>query len=325
MKKLESHLTEFVPISLEHLNATMELLERIDDKYLIDAKQINKILTKMKKYYSILNIKWKSIFVYDNVHFDTADLDSYKMHLSNITRRWKARSRMYVDSKLSFFECKIKNSKVTSKYRFQIEPEKHWVIDKESELFLSEIVKTNIKKTLKSDIAPKVITRYKRMTFCWLETQERVTVDVDLEFCVFGKDERIKLPNLIIVENKYQKDKSVFDKIAKELNLKTVSSCSKYCFGLIYTWLTSEYSKFKKTIKRIENISKIGFLSKSKTDSEKFKIEVTKSWKKSKQTNKTVKKNIDTKAENNNTKTATNKSTKTIKPLAEVKLVTKKS
>jgi len=268
MKKIQDQLNEFVPISLEHLNATMELLERIDDKYLLSTDQISDILEKMKKHYSILSIKWKSIFLYDNIHFDTEDFQSYKIHLTNRAKRRKARSRMYVDSNLSFFECKIKNNEVTSKYRYNTEPEKHGKVDSESGIFLKEIIKTNLGKELIWEIGPKIITRYNRMTFCGIETQERVTIDMNLEFCIFGQDNWIKLPDLIIIENKYQKDKSKFDKIANDFGLKTSWSCSKYCFGLIYTKMVNNYNKFKKTIQKIEKISPTWFFENPKDKKE---------------------------------------------------------
>ena len=131
MNKLISQLQSMSPISLEQLNATMSLMERIDKKYLIHTDQLPEILESLGDDYYVLNIQDKQVFAYDNVYMDTRDYAFYMQHQNGHKPRTKLRSRYYVDSNIAFFEFKQKNDAVTRKFRYQYEVENHGVLNNE--------------------------------------------------------------------------------------------------------------------------------------------------------------------------------------------------
>lgn len=107
-QSLLSLLQSFDPISLDELNATMGLMERVETKYLVSFKDLTRILKSLTKYYFVLSIKNNSVFTYDNIYMDTSDYLFFQQHETGEKSRMKVRTRHYVDSNIAFFECKQK-------------------------------------------------------------------------------------------------------------------------------------------------------------------------------------------------------------------------
>ena len=62
-------------------------------------------------------------FAYDSVYFDTPQLDSYLLAARGRRRRYKIRTRTYVDSATSFLEVKTEGAReATVKERIPYEP-----------------------------------------------------------------------------------------------------------------------------------------------------------------------------------------------------------
>lgn len=78
--KLFDVLRDFDTISLEELNATMSLMERIEKKYMISLNDLGKIMKQLHKDYYILAIKGNSIFTYDNIYMDNKDFLFFHQH-----------------------------------------------------------------------------------------------------------------------------------------------------------------------------------------------------------------------------------------------------
>ena len=113
-------LKDFSPISLNQLNASMSLMERVEKKYLITLQDLGKIMKELKDNYFILSINNNSIFVYDNIYMDTDDFIFFHQHEKNLKSRVKVRTRQYVDSDTAFFEFKQKKGDLIRKSRFDI-------------------------------------------------------------------------------------------------------------------------------------------------------------------------------------------------------------
>lgn len=78
--KIFDVLKDFATISLEELNATMSLMERIEKKYMISLEDLGKLMQEFRDDYYILAIKGNSIFTYDNIYMDTDDFLFYHQH-----------------------------------------------------------------------------------------------------------------------------------------------------------------------------------------------------------------------------------------------------
>jgi len=248
---LTPHIHDFSTISLEHLNASMELMERIDTKYIVHTHDLPAILSDMKKHYAVLMIKDRRLFGYDSVYFDTEDLESYTQHLTGIEPRWKARSRLYLDSGLNYFEAKFKENDMTRKYRFATDLKTHGVMTEDAEIFVRELMHTYTWHKSHHQFHPTLGVRYIRSTFCSKHTYERVTIDTQLAFRKIGSDEVVHLPHIAILEVKTQEDEHLFDKIVHKHRLSVSKHCSKYSLGMVYTDQVTQIGMFSDTIREI--------------------------------------------------------------------------
>ena len=59
----------------------------------------------------MLEIAGRRAFAYDTVYFDTGDLLTARAHVQRRRRRFKCRSRLYVDTEACAFELKTKGAR----------------------------------------------------------------------------------------------------------------------------------------------------------------------------------------------------------------------
>ena len=144
---------------------------------------------------------------------------------------------------------KLKASKVkgkTFKSRIkELEVQKNW--NSESTQFL-------LKKTpyIPSTLIPALWVNYSRITLVSIESKERLTLDLNLEFKK-GDNEQ-KLHQLIIAEVKQEKAKgSPFINIMKQLHIRE-GSISKYCMAMAYTEPSIKTNRFKAKLLSIKKI-----------------------------------------------------------------------
>lgn len=286
-KELQNTLKVFAPISLTQLNASVSFLERIDTKYLVHVKELPKIIKELEKDYYVLNIKDLRMFNYDNVYMDSKDLAFYYAHERGDSVRVKVRTRNYTDSNLCFFEYKHKEGKVIRKFRYQEDPALHGGMDDEATFFFNSVYGSLMEGATKIEIMPMMKTTYKRFTLCSRFGDERLTIDLDLSFEDPNNPNgpRIELPHLAIIESKAGTDKSRSAKLMQKFDVKRASGCSKYCLGLIYLKKVTARSKFKDTIKRIEELG--GEVSIKRTE-QKIKKAVAASTKSTRALQKTI-------------------------------------
>lgn len=94
------------------------LLNRIDDKFVIDIHQLTEMLAAISNEYSLLEIQGESLFSYETFYFDTHKFALYNMHHSGKKNRFKIRTRRYLESNRLYHEIKIKDNKgLTTKIR----------------------------------------------------------------------------------------------------------------------------------------------------------------------------------------------------------------
>ena len=130
--------------------------------------------------------------------------------------RYKCRFRRYRETDLSYLEQKLKsNKKRTIKDRVL------WPDDVEAEELAVDKM-----------IEPCLFNNYRRMSFWNRVTNERMTVDFDLNYRRPGQEKSVRLDRLFIVELKRfgKIYGSRFVRLAKEYG-STPKSISKFCLG----------------------------------------------------------------------------------------------
>ena len=278
--ELTSKLKEFTTISLEQLNASMSFLERIEAKYLLSLNHLDKILEAFQDKFYVLNINDVSVFSYDNIYMDTKDYLFYKQHEQGEIQRIKVRTRHYVDSgDLVYFEFKLKEGGLLRKFRYPCGLEGHGLMTRDAQRFYTSLCQSLSLSYSKEAIFPSVQTRCKRITLCSKTSDERVTIDFDVELNdLRDKSGRwIKLGNVAILESKSTSEKCYSSKVMKKLHIKEASGCSKYCLGVYYFGRMQSHDRFAKTIKFIDkhHQKEIKTIEKVKYKLENVKHEIT--------------------------------------------------
>ena len=96
------------PTGLAELDAAAGLLVRIDRKYLVPLATAQGLVDALAGAARVLQIEGRRSFSYASTYFDTPDLDSYLLAARKRRRRFKIRTRSYLDSGSCFLEVKTR-------------------------------------------------------------------------------------------------------------------------------------------------------------------------------------------------------------------------
>lgn len=243
----------FDPISLEQTNAQAQMLSRFDNKYVVDFDQLQVFLRAVKHEFAVLEIKGTRQFTYSSCYYDD-HFGCYYDHHQDRRRRFKVRTREYVDSGDKYFEIKLKGLRGrTSKHRtssdYLVTPK----IEGEHLDTLCEMHLQQYKMDMPYDLRPALMVGYKRTTLVALRGGERVTIDYYLSFSVPGeRGEPVRVGNgFIIVETKSGDGKGIADSALKRLGIRQASKCSKYCIGVNLTASVTKNNNFRATLNRV--------------------------------------------------------------------------
>ncbi|HEU5127534.1 MAG TPA: polyphosphate polymerase domain-containing protein [Glycomyces sp.] len=170
-------------IGLGELVETAELQTRVDRKYLVDRAALAALLADLAGELAVLEIEGERRFSYESVYFDTPALASYFGAARSRRRRFKVRTRTYLDSGRCMLEVKTRAGEATVKRRWAYRAEdRHrltaggrWLVETSGAV----PVRTE-------DLAPAMVTRYLRATVLHRPTGTRLTCDTGLRFEDFG-------------------------------------------------------------------------------------------------------------------------------------------
>jgi hypothetical protein len=246
MTQLTSILDAFDTVTLDEIES-LKLFDRTEKKFIFNHACLPEILGYLSSYYKILEINNSLCNIYENMYFDTDDLEMYRDHHNGKSNRLKVRFRNYVNTNTSFFEIKRKNNKGrTQKSRIEIDNSVA-TFDQTSKMLL--VSKTVYKPEL---LHPSLEVDYKRITLISKTNPERVTIDLDLHFLL--DKEGYNYDNLVIAELKQPRSSySVFNEVMHNLHIKPLS-ISKYCLGIATLNTSVKSNNFKKRIQYVNKI-----------------------------------------------------------------------
>ncbi|MGJ9424209.1 polyphosphate polymerase domain-containing protein [Nesterenkonia halotolerans] len=232
--------SDFTPITLEAINMQAELQTRVDRKYLVSREVPELLDTWLDPSTQILQVAARRSFSYESVYFDTPDLVSYHRAARGRRRRFKLRTRAYLDSGIAFLEAKTKGSRGTTvKERIPHELHAMSSLNPEARTYAGEVLSSvGLPGDHAWSLAPTLSTGYKRTTLVLPEdsagTVSRLTIDTDLRWALhprtaFGT--ALERPDLAIIETKSARRASSFDRLLWSHGIRPVS-ISKYSTGL---------------------------------------------------------------------------------------------
>lgn len=222
-------VADLPPVTLEEVLEAAGLQTRVDHKYLVTPEQLSHLLREVDGRFAALQIGTSRVFAYESVYFDTAELDLFRAHRQGRRRRYKVRSRSYVDSGECMFEVKLKGGRgETIKSRMPYASTARAVVDDEAQRFLRERLAT-VYGLPAPALEPVLTTAYSRSTLVDLDDGSRLTCDVDLQ-CHDGVGE-VRGPDLVVVESKSVAGRAAADLAFARMGVRPVR-VSKYCLGI---------------------------------------------------------------------------------------------
>ena len=228
-------LAHLAPASIEELNARAALQRRVDRKYVVSGPALDALIAAVPADMSVLEIEGTRSFAYRTLYFDSPDLLTYRAHVQRRRRRFKCRSRLYVNSNLHMLEIKLKGRRgETVKERLALPLEAHGVWSAAASRFLREQLLRHYGSSLVERLEPALAMSYSRLTLAPLAGGERVTVDVDLRYELADGWSFVLAPDTAIVESKSASGNATIDRLLRNLGVRPVS-CSKYCVGIALT------------------------------------------------------------------------------------------
>jgi hypothetical protein len=230
-------LHAFRPVPLDALETTVPLRVRTDRKYVLDRQALGRLLERLADTHAVLEIDGRRAFAYDTVYFDTPGLQTVRAHTQRRRRRFKARSRLYADAGVCWFEVKVKGPRgETVKHRLPYDTADHGVMTPAAAAFVAEHADPV------PELVPVLHTVYRRSTLAG--PGERMTVDVDLSF---GRA-RLR-PEWAIVETKSPRGAGIADGVLRELGARPIP-LSKYLIGSGLTLMETPPNDIRRTLRR---------------------------------------------------------------------------
>ena len=237
------------PITLEEMKS-VQLMDRIDTKYLVTEGQLCEILRRVREAYYAQEVENNRFSPYSTVYYDTPELDMFLIHHDRHLVRDKVRVRTYVDSNLTFCEVKHKTNKGrTSKERIKVEPIDNIVENPEAAAFLAEKQPYEV-----STLMPQLETVFNRVTLVNFEKTERLTIDCNLTFNDMVNGNVAQIAPLVVMELKQDgRSKSLLKDVLFDMRIKPFKM-SKYCIGICLTRPGSKQNRFKRKLMRINKL-----------------------------------------------------------------------
>ena len=195
-------LSQLPAVGLEELTTEAALLTRVDRKYLVPSATARQIFSTFSSEARVLEMEGKRTFAYDSVYFDTPGLDSYMLAAHGRRRRFKIRTRTYLDSAVSFLEVKTEGAReATVKERIPYELCDRDRLTEEGLAYVNETLTAAIGDARFAPLEPVLSTRYHRTTLYLPQSGSRATIDSGVIWQSPGGHPWL-LDNAVVVETK---------------------------------------------------------------------------------------------------------------------------
>lgn len=192
---------QFETVGLDDLNANAALQTRVDRKYVLPRAEAELVLASLDPSTRVLEIDGVRALQYESVYFDTPDLLSYRMAATARRRRFKLRTRSYVDTAEAYLEMKTRGARSTTvKERLAYDMGQRGILTPEGRQY-ADAALDGLGMRNHLDLWPTLITRYLRTTLYTPASGSRATVDTDLSWEV-SAGSTLSAPELAIIETK---------------------------------------------------------------------------------------------------------------------------
>jgi hypothetical protein len=221
-----SGLERLPRISLPQVLAAAAATTRVDRKYLVTTADIHAFLGRLPASLRLLSIDGRLTTAYRSTYFDTPDLHTARAHIQGRRRRWKARSRLYVEDGLCRLELKTRDGSGLTRKQFHPTPAGDYgqMTLVAQGFFRGGLLAQGLDQP--DLLAPVVEVAYARATLADPVAGTRVTLDFGVRATREHHSVQVD-PGHAIVETKGRSAPGVADRLLRELGARPVSF-SKY-------------------------------------------------------------------------------------------------
>ncbi|MCA9536216.1 MAG: polyphosphate polymerase domain-containing protein [Myxococcales bacterium] len=199
------------------------LLKRVDTKFALSDVQLASVLASLDGRYAVARVGGAPLDRYETTYFDTPALTFLNQHLRDRRPRYKVRIRHYMGRERSYLEVKQKTSAgATRKWRREL-PFGEDALSELSASFLSDVCPVDA-----ALLRPTACTNFDRITLVGVDTMERVTLDLRLQFMAGGRERELGPVVIAEVKQDRQRWRSPI-MLALRANHVRALSISKYC------------------------------------------------------------------------------------------------
>ncbi|MFC5818372.1 polyphosphate polymerase domain-containing protein [Nonomuraea harbinensis] len=219
------------PVTLEEVSARAKLMTRVDHKYLVPASVMTRLAGELGDRFGVLEIGGRRQFRYTSTYFDTPDLLTFRQHRQQRRRRFKIRTRTYLDGGGRWLEVKLKGAGGgTDKHRVPYDGAPAHALTPEALDYLSTTLATGLRLPRPASLGPVLSTDYRRVTLVDRSGVARLTCDSGL-VCHDGRRALPARRDRVLLESKSADGDAAADRVLRRLGVRPVS-VSKYCLGV---------------------------------------------------------------------------------------------
>ena len=183
------------PLSTDHLastgltelNSAAGLLTRVDRKYLVPLERAQELVGGLTSEARVLDIDGRRRFSYASTYFDTPGLEAFMLAARKRRRRFKVRTRTYLDTGLCFLEVKTRGARGTTvKRRMSYHPDDASRLTGPGRAFVAVcLASTGVTgpaaaREIAAALRPVLATTYERTTLHLPDAEARATIDTAL-------------------------------------------------------------------------------------------------------------------------------------------------
>lgn len=165
------------PVGLAEVLAEAPATVRVDRKYIVPLGAAQEFVDGLPEEYRALEIDGRRWTSYHSTYFDTDDLVTCRAHVQRRRRRWKFRSRLYVEDAMARLEVKVQDGTgLTRKFFHQIDVDDHGRVDDRGRAFLLRQLEDAGFVDI-GRVGPVVDVGYRRATLASPGAGHRATID----------------------------------------------------------------------------------------------------------------------------------------------------
>ena len=184
------HLTT---TTLAELNSAAGLLTRVDRKYLVPLTCAQNLVDGLAPHAQVLAIDERRRFSYTSTYFDTPGLEAFMLAARKRRRRFKVRTRTYLDSGLCFLEVKTRGARGTTvKRRMGYHADDASRLTGPGRAFVAAclagagVTGSAAAREVAAALRPVLATTYERTTLHLPRAEARATIDTALTWRRLG-------------------------------------------------------------------------------------------------------------------------------------------